>query len=163
MAPSQEGTAFGVSRINPVDIYQQAMRSVKYGNLIVLLTFTAFFSIEMVRRLMLHPTQYLLVGLALVIFFLLLLALSEHIPFWAAYLIVTIACVGLVASYTASALGGISNSGAYSAGSYRCRHLDRAFRSQILHGFSRGAPFSPGNGPPQAGSRRRLGIGAKRR
>ena len=81
------------------------MRSVKYGNLIVLLTFTAFFLVEMGRRLMLHPMQYLLVGLALVIFFLLLLALSEHMAFGLAYLVAAGACVGLVAVYTTSALG----------------------------------------------------------
>ncbi len=99
----------GVSLINPVDIYQQAMRSIKYGILIVLLTFTAFFLIEMFRQLMLHPMQYLLVGLALVIFFLLLLALSEHMAFGLAYLIASIACVGLVAVYTTSILGSTMN------------------------------------------------------
>lgn len=112
--PSLDKT-FGVSLINSVDVYQQAERSVKYGNLIVLLTFTSFFLVEMVRRLMLHPMQYLLVGLALVIFFLLLLALSEHIVFWAAYLIAAVACVGLVAVYTASALGRATNTIAVTA------------------------------------------------
>jgi len=103
------GNTFGVSLINTVDIYQQAMRSVKYGHLIVLLTFTAFFLVEMVRRLRLHPLQYLLVGLALVIFFLLLLALSEHMAFGIAYLVAAIACVGLIAFYTASTLGRAAN------------------------------------------------------
>jgi inner membrane protein len=107
--PGLLGNAFGVSLIKPVDIYQQAMRSVKYGNLIVLLTFTAFFLVEMVRRLILHPMQYLLVGLALVIFFLLLLALSEHMVFALAYCVAATACVALVAVYLTSAMGNAAN------------------------------------------------------
>jgi inner membrane protein len=107
--PVPSAMDFGVSLFNSVDVYQQAMRSVKYGNLIVLLTFTAFFLIETVRRLMLHPLQYLLIGLALVIFFLLLLALSEHIVFWAAYVIAAASCAGLVAVYTAAVLRSLPN------------------------------------------------------
>jgi inner membrane protein len=103
-------STFGVSLITPVDIYQQALRSVKYACLIVVLTFTAFLLVEVARRLMLHPVHYLLVGLALVLFFVLLLALSEHLDFGMAYLIAMIACVGLISAYAASILGSLANS-----------------------------------------------------
>jgi inner membrane protein len=59
---------------------------------------------------MLHPVHYLLVGLALVLFFVLLLALSEHLDFGMAYLIAMIACVGLISAYAASILGSLANS-----------------------------------------------------
>ena len=100
---------FGVSLYNPVDIYQQSIRSVKYGSLIVMLTFAAFFVIEIGRRLVLHPIQYLLVGLALVLFFVLLLALSEHMTFLLAYFIAATGCVALISIYTAAALRSMSN------------------------------------------------------
>ena len=58
------------------------------------------------KRLPVHPAQYTLVGLALAMFFLLLLALSEHMAFGIAYLIAAIACVGLVSFYLAGVLGG---------------------------------------------------------
>lgn len=106
---------FGVSLIDPVDIYQQATRSVKYGNLFVILTFTAFFLVETGRRLKLHPMQYLMVGLALVIFFLLLLALSEHMAFRVAYLVAAIACIGLIAIYTAASLRSAATSAGVTA------------------------------------------------
>ncbi|ANM30852.1 hypothetical protein ABI59_16625 [Acidobacteria bacterium Mor1] len=105
------GRCFGVSLINPVDIYQQATRSAKYGVLFIVLTFTAFWLIEFLRKLQLHPVQYLLVGLSLTIFFLLLLSLSEHMPFGAAYGISMAACVGLIGFYMSASLGSLANSG----------------------------------------------------
>lgn len=96
--------AVGVSLVDPVDAYTQADRASKYGVLFVLLTFGGFFLFETVRRLPIHPIQYLLVGLALAIFFLLLLALSEHIPFGWAYLAASAACIGLLAYYLAHVL-----------------------------------------------------------
>jgi len=101
--------SFGVSLITPVDVYQQASRSVKYGSLFVILTFTAFFLVEISRKLMFHAMQYLLIGMALVIFFLLLLSLSEHLPFGVAYLVAAVACIGLVGTYLSSSLGRMSS------------------------------------------------------
>lgn len=96
---------FGVAFIEPVNIYLQAERAVKYGVLFILLTFAAFFLFEILRQLRIHPLQYGLVGLALAIFFLLLVSLSEHIAFGYAYLSGSAACVILLAYYLSHVLG----------------------------------------------------------
>ncbi len=90
---------FGVSMIQPVDIYQQSERSVKYGILFISLTFVAIIVFEIIKKLSIHPIQYLLVGLALAIFYLLLISLSEHIAFHWAYLVATSACTILLCFY----------------------------------------------------------------
>ncbi len=95
---------FSVGFIEPVDIYSQADRAVKYGLLFVALTFAAFFLFELLKQLPIHPVQYLLVGLALALFFLLLVSLSEHIRFVHAYLIASSACILLIGFYLAHAL-----------------------------------------------------------
>jgi inner membrane protein len=91
--------AIGLSLVEPVNLYSKVDRATKYGLLFVLLTFTGFFMLETIKRLPIHPVQYALVGLALAIFFLLLLSLSEHIAFGWAYLAAAIACVGLIGFY----------------------------------------------------------------
>ncbi|MEO6918287.1 MAG: cell envelope integrity protein CreD [Collimonas sp.] len=88
----------------PVNIYSQADRATKYGLLFVLLTFVGFFIFETIKQLPIHPIQYLLVGLGLAIFFLLLVSLSEHITFWIAYLIASGACIGLLTFYLTQVL-----------------------------------------------------------
>jgi inner membrane protein len=98
--------AFGVRLVDPVDVYMQAHRAVKYALLFVLLTFSGFFLFEILRDLRIHPVQYLLVGLALAIFFLLLIALSEHMRFVYAHLVAAAACVGLIAAYLQAVLRG---------------------------------------------------------
>jgi inner membrane protein len=98
--------AISVSLVDPVDVYTQVDRATKYGVLFVLLTFLAFFMFELFARLRIHPIQYGLVGLALAIFFLLLLALSEHVRFDLAYLLAAVACVGLIGCYVGHVLGG---------------------------------------------------------
>jgi inner membrane protein len=70
----------------------------------VVLTFVGFALFELIKRLPIHPLQYLLVGLALAIFFLLLLSLSEHIAFWKAYLVSAVACIGLQFFYLSGVL-----------------------------------------------------------
>lgn len=97
-------TAFGVDLFLPVDIYQQATRSVKYGILFVGLTFLAFFLFEVLAELRIHPLQYLLVGSALCIFYLLLLSFAEQIGFAGAYLTGAIATIALITSYNWSVL-----------------------------------------------------------
>lgn len=94
----------GVSLVDPVNIYSQADRASKYGILFIVLTFVGFAMFELIKRLPIHPLQYLLVGLALAIFFLLLLSLSEHIPFWQAYLAAAAACIGLQGFYLSHVL-----------------------------------------------------------
>ncbi|NMG36874.1 cell envelope integrity protein CreD [Azoarcus sp. TTM-91] len=96
----------GLSFMEPVNIYLQAERAVKYGVLFVVLSFAAFFLVEILQRRAIHPLQYLLVGLALASFFMLLIALSEHLSFALAYGLSACACVLLIGTYLAGALGG---------------------------------------------------------
>jgi inner membrane protein len=90
--------------VDPVNVYSQADRASKYGLLFVLLTFVGFFMFELIKQLPIHPIQYGLVGLALAIFFLLLLSLSEHIAFAWAYLVASMACIGLLGFYLSHVL-----------------------------------------------------------
>lgn len=95
---------FGVALINTVDIYQKTERSVKYAILFISLTFISFFLFEIMKSLRLHPMQYLLVGLALTFFYLLLVSLSEHIAFAGAYMIAAAASVGVIGFYISALL-----------------------------------------------------------
>ena len=94
-----------LSLIDPVDVYTLAERATKYGVLFIVLTFVGFGIYDLVRGLGIHPVQYLLVGLALTLFFLLLLGLTEKLPFWLAYLLASTGCIGLQAWYLAGVLG----------------------------------------------------------
>jgi inner membrane protein len=97
-------SAFGVRLFQPSNIYTQNYRAVRYGILFVAITFACFFAWEhLVRGLRLHPMQYLLVGLALATFYLLLLALSEHIGFACSYGVAAAALVALITTYIAGA------------------------------------------------------------
>jgi inner membrane protein len=98
------GAAFGVSLLVPVDSYQQTTRSVKYAILIILLTFTAFFLIEWICERPIHSMQYVLIGIALCLFYTLLLSFSEYTGFNAAYAIASLATIGLIAWYVGSML-----------------------------------------------------------
>lgn len=95
-----------VSLVDPVNVYSKVDRATKYGVLFVLLTFVSFAMFEFLKELRLHPIQYGLVGCAVAIFFLLLLALSERVPFASAYLVASIACVALIGHYLGHVLGG---------------------------------------------------------
>ena len=95
---------FSVGFIEPVNVYSLAERATKYGLLFVVLTFGAFFIFEMLKNLPIHPVQYLLVGLALALFFLLLIGLSEKIAFWKAYLIASAGCIVLIGFYLSHVL-----------------------------------------------------------
>jgi len=95
-------TAFGVSLVQPADQYNKTTRSVKYAILLIGLTFALFFIIELMQKNPLHPVQYVLVGLALVIFYTLLLSISEYILFDYAYLIAATATVTLITLYAKS-------------------------------------------------------------
>lgn len=91
--------AFGVSFVQPADQYNKTMRSVKYAILFIGLTFAFFFIIELMQKKPFHPVQYVLVGLALVIFYTLLLSFSEYILFDYAYAIAALATVLLITFY----------------------------------------------------------------
>jgi len=98
------GRSFGVSFLDPVDQYLKTDRAIKYALLFLTLTFATFFLFEVLKRLAVHPVQYALVGLALALFYLLLLSLSEHIAFAKAYTVSAVACVGLIGFYASSVL-----------------------------------------------------------
>lgn len=97
--------AFGVGLATPVDIYQQADRSTKYGVLFIALTFLAFFIVETLYGVSVHPVQYLMAGAALCLFYLLLLSLSEHLPFTLSYVVAAGATTTLVGAYGRTMLG----------------------------------------------------------
>jgi inner membrane protein len=107
---------FGVSFIDPVSPYVLSDRATKYGLLFVALTFVAVALVEVLRRLRVHPVQYLLVGCALTLFFLLLVSLSEHVPFGWAYLVASTACTALLTFYGAYVLRGVRAGLVFGAG-----------------------------------------------
>ncbi len=114
--------ALAVSFVEPASLYQKLARAYKYGFLFIGLTFAAFLLFELLRRLAIHPIQYALVGLALAIFFLLLTALSEYIPFATAYALAASACVGLITAYLA--------------------HILRSLRAALAFGAALGALYA---------------------
>jgi inner membrane protein len=97
-------SAFGVTLYQPAGVYQRNERAGKYGVLFIALSFVAFFLFEVLGRLRVHPVQYLLVGLALTTFYLVLLALSEQIGFSLAYAAAAGAVVLMVGGYAAAVL-----------------------------------------------------------
>jgi inner membrane protein len=97
-------SAFGVDLLLPVDSYQKSMRTVKYAILFIALTFMVFFFVEVMNRKFIHPVQYILVGLALVLFFSLLLSISEHLPFNWAYIVSAIGTILVVTGYVKAIL-----------------------------------------------------------
>jgi inner membrane protein len=99
-------SAFGVSLLQPVDIYQQAERAVKYAVLFLVLTFLVFFLWEVFHWALLHPLQYAFVGFALCVFYLLLVSISEHAGFDVAYSASATVTTLLIAAYARAVLGG---------------------------------------------------------
>lgn len=97
---------FSVGLDNPVDVYRLTERATKYASMFIVLTFAAFFVLEMVKHWRIHPMQYLMIGAALVLFFLLLLSLSEHLDFAQAYGIASLGCIALLSHYLRHVLGG---------------------------------------------------------
>lgn len=98
LKPSQ----FGITLLQPVDAYSKTERSVKYAILFVALTFGLYFFIEILQKKQVHPIQYVLVGLALSIFYTLLLSVSEYLPFNLSYLTASLATATLITLYTRS-------------------------------------------------------------
>jgi len=98
---------FGVSFIDPVSAYVLSDRATKYGLLFIALTFVGVGLVEVLKRLRVHPVQYLLVGSALAVFFLLLVSLTEHVAFAWAYLAASAACTTLLTFYASFVLRGL--------------------------------------------------------
>lgn len=82
-----------------VNSYQKINRVAKYGILIIVLTFASLFFTEIIKKQRVHLIQYILIGVAMVLFYSLLLAISEHLGFNMAYLLASVATVGLIASF----------------------------------------------------------------
>ena len=97
---------FGAQFLSILDAYRFVERSIKYGVLFLVLVFTTFFLFEVTARQKIHPFQYLMVGAALCLFYLLLLSVSEFIGFSWAYLIATVASTLLITWYCRFFLGG---------------------------------------------------------
>lgn len=91
--------AVGIDMIQPVDVYQQSERSIKYAELFTILTFVALILFELLKKVRIHPIQYTLVGMALLVFYLLLISLSEHIAFLLAYSIGAFGSTALLTCY----------------------------------------------------------------
>ncbi|WP_431264357.1 cell envelope integrity protein CreD [Roseateles chitinivorans] len=109
--PGREGSpgvvadTLAFSMIDPVNPYVMSDRAIKYGLLFIVLTFVSVGLLELLSGKRVHPVQYLLVGLAMTLFFLLLLSLSEHLGFALSYGIAAGAAIGLLSFYGAAMLG----------------------------------------------------------
>ncbi|MBB5205251.1 inner membrane protein [Inhella inkyongensis] len=115
-AGKMDTDALSVALIDPVNPLMLSERAIKYALLFVALVFAAVATTELLGRVRVHPVQYLLVGLAQSLFFLLLLALSEHLPFVQAYALATAAASALLAGYAASLFGRWRAGAAFGAG-----------------------------------------------
>lgn len=91
--------SFGVRLLLPIDEYQKTMRSVKYCVMFIIITFLTFFFVEVLNKKRIHPIQYLLVGFAVCLFYVLLLSISEHLKFDSAYLIACMSSLTLITFY----------------------------------------------------------------
>jgi inner membrane protein len=100
-------SAFGVKLLLPIDEYQKTMRTAKYAVMFIVLTFLAFFVSEILSSQAIHPVQYTLVGFGLLLFYVLLLSLSEHIAFHFSYLIAAFSIVTLTFLYARTMFGKI--------------------------------------------------------
>ncbi len=97
-------SAFGVNLLLPANDYQKSMRSAKYALLAISLTFLTFFLVEIFNKKKLHPFQYILIGLALVLFYTLLVSISEHTNFNIAYLLSSLIIISIIAFYARAIL-----------------------------------------------------------
>lgn len=97
-------SAFGIDLLLPVDSYQKSMRSIKYALLFIVFTFIVFFFVEVMQKVFIHPVQYILVGIALVVFYTLLLSISEHLNYNLAFVISTISTLLLIIGYVKAIL-----------------------------------------------------------
>src|SRR5690606_3479274 len=100
--PELKEFAFGVKLIVPVDEYQKSERTAKYGYLVIALTFLVFFLIQTLSKIHIHPFQYLMIGLALIMFYTLLISITEHSNYLTGYLTAGSAVVILISLYSRS-------------------------------------------------------------
>lgn len=93
-------SVFGVRLMLPVDEYQKTTRTAKYGVMFICLTFLTLFFVEIFSKKLIHPIQYLIIGFAVLLFYVLLLSISEQLDFGWAYLIASLAILSLNTYYT---------------------------------------------------------------
>ncbi|MAT90844.1 MAG: cell envelope integrity protein CreD [Flavobacteriaceae bacterium] len=105
--PDLSPYAFGTELIVPVDDYAKSERTAKYGILVIGLTLLVFLLIQLASKIYIHPFQYVMIGLALVMFYTLLIAISEHSSFLKAYLIAGGAVLALITGYSRLILKGL--------------------------------------------------------
>lgn len=96
--------AFAVDFITPVDEYQQSERASKYGFLVIGLTFLIFFLIQSISKINIHIFQYSMIGIALIMFYTLLISITEHSSFSFAYLIAGASVIVMISLYSISIL-----------------------------------------------------------
>ncbi len=111
----KEDYAFGVTLLQPADQYAKTLRCVKYAILFIGLTYSLFFIAEIMQKKPFHPVQYVLVGLALIVFFTLLLSISEFLLFDIAYLIAAVATISLITLYAKNHFKSWKVAGVFSA------------------------------------------------
>ena len=114
---------FGVKIIIPANTYQVNTRTAKYSMLIILLSFAGLFLAEVFFKIRLHPFQYLLIGVSLSLFYLLLLSLSEYIRFNLSFLLSALSTIALIAGYCSVILG------------QRIRGIYTGILFSVLYGF----------------------------
>jgi Inner membrane protein involved in colicin E2 resistance len=100
---SFSGSRYGVNLLQEVDSYAKTLRAQKYAILFIALSFALYFFIEILQKRKIHPVQYVLVGVALCVFYVLLLSLSEYLHFNLSYALAALATIGLISLYTRSA------------------------------------------------------------
>lgn len=96
---SNDSDMIQVHFLPEVNEYQKITRVTKYGVLVILLTFASLILVEVIKKQRIHFIQYILIGVAMVLFYSLLLAISEHLGFNVAYLISALATILLIASF----------------------------------------------------------------
>lgn len=101
-------SSFGVDLLLPVDSYQKSIRSIKYAILFIALTFIVFFFVEISKKIFIHPIQYILVGLALIVFYSLLLSFSEYMQYNIAFIISAFLTLLLISGYVKAILKSIN-------------------------------------------------------
>lgn len=111
-----EQSVLGVSLVDPVNQYLKTDRAIKYAELFILLTLFGFMAFELFKGFSVHPVQYTLVGVAMAVFYLLLLSLSEHLAFNTAYAIASISCALVLGIYISGVLGEIRHGIIFSSG-----------------------------------------------
>lgn len=105
VAPNDSGDTASIGLIQPVDLYSRVDRATKYGFLFIGFTFLALLMFDIIGGVRVTAVEYLLMGAAIVLFFVLLLAFAEVIGFTAAYIVASVAIAGLNTAYSAAVLG----------------------------------------------------------